>query len=189
MWRVFHRALATRLALFKRRVVVSPICPICNEQEKSVEHMFFLCPWVEHVWFGGQLNNKMNKNEIDTFSNWLHSLIVNNMSSKQDKTQILSQVAFTCWNIWKKRCNAIFNQKSVPPLQIIHKTSCAYAAFMEITGRTQMAISGMWTSSDNHGNLQGNSQPISTWSPPDRSLFKVNVDASWNATTKKGNAS
>ncbi|XP_050157174.1 uncharacterized protein LOC126631058 [Malus sylvestris] len=93
-----------------------------------MEHMFFLCPLVESVWFGEQLNYK-----------------------------------------------------------VIHKIRCAYAAFMEATKRTQRAISGMRTSSDNHGNLEGNSQPIYAWSPLDRSLFKVNVDTSWNATTKKGN--
>ncbi|XP_068328092.1 uncharacterized protein [Pyrus communis] len=58
---------------------------------------------------------------------------------------------------------------------------------MEATRRTQRATSGRRTSSNNHGNLHGNSQPTSAWSPPDRSLFKVNADASWNATTKKGN--
>ncbi|KAM1125432.1 hypothetical protein ACFX2B_040231 [Malus domestica] len=86
MWRVLHRALATRLAFFKIRVVASPLCLICNEQEETMEHMFFLYPWVEPVWFGGQLNYKVNTNEIDTFSNWLHFLIVNNMGNKQDKT-------------------------------------------------------------------------------------------------------
>ncbi|KAB2615215.1 S2-RNase [Pyrus ussuriensis x Pyrus communis] len=70
---------------------------------------------------------------------------------------------------------------------VIRKTRSAYAAFMEATRRTQRATSGRQTSSDNHGNLHGNSQPISAWSPPDWSLFKVNVDASWNATMKKGN--
>ncbi|KAB2599795.1 ribonuclease H protein [Pyrus ussuriensis x Pyrus communis] len=154
MWRVLHRALATKLDLFKRRVAASPICPICEEQDELVEHMFFLCPWVEPLWFG---------------VNWLHSLIVNNMGIKQDKTWLLSQVALTCWNIWKERCNAIFNQKIASPL------------------RTQRATSGMRTSSNNLENRHGTFQPVHAWSPPDRSLFKVNVDASWNASTKKGN--
>lgn len=59
MWRIRHRALATRLDLSKRHVAVSPTCPICNKEDESVEHMLLMCPWVEPVWFGNQLNYKV----------------------------------------------------------------------------------------------------------------------------------
>lgn len=75
------------------------------------------------------------------------------MGSKQDKNQILSQVAFTCWNIWKERCNVIFNQKTVLPLQVIHKINCGHAAFMEAYKRSNMAAVGSGTSPGNHTNL------------------------------------
>ncbi|KAM2124648.1 hypothetical protein ACFX1Q_015215 [Malus domestica] len=75
MWCILHRALATRLDLSKRHVAVSPTCPICKEEDELVEHMLLRCPWVELVWFGGQLNYKVNRMEIDTFENWLISLI------------------------------------------------------------------------------------------------------------------
>lgn len=42
MWRTLHRALAT--------------CHICNKEDESVEHTLLMCPWVEPVWFGSQLN-------------------------------------------------------------------------------------------------------------------------------------
>ncbi|KAM2301691.1 hypothetical protein ACFX1S_032583 [Malus domestica] len=49
IWQILHRVVATRLDLFKRHVAVSPTCPICNEEEESVEHLFLLCPWVQPV--------------------------------------------------------------------------------------------------------------------------------------------
>ncbi|KAB2595307.1 ribonuclease H protein [Pyrus ussuriensis x Pyrus communis] len=66
MWCILHIALATRLDLSKRHVNISPISPICNKEDELVEHMLLLCPWVEPVWFGGQLNYKVNRFEIDT---------------------------------------------------------------------------------------------------------------------------
>ena len=91
----------------------------------SFYHMLLLCSWVGPAWFGSQLNYKVNKNEITTFSKWLNSLIGTNMGNKQENNFTVSQVAFTCWNIWKERCNAIFNQKIVSPLQVIHMINCA----------------------------------------------------------------
>lgn len=81
----------------------------------------------------------------------------------------------------------LFSIRKLSPLQVIYKTNCAYAAFMEATRRTQRAAMGTGSISGNHGNLNGTSQTTSIWSAPDLSWFKVNVDASWNPTTKKGN--
>lgn len=124
--------------------------------------------------------------EIDTFQNWLFSLIMTNMGSKRDKNRILSHVAFACWNIWKERCHAIFNQKTVSHLQVIHKINCAHAAFMEASKRSQHVTMGN-TQSD-QAQLDGAHQPCSVWSTPEPSWYKVNVDASWNSITKKGYA-
>ena len=184
MWRILHRALATRLDLSKRHVVVSPTCHICNKEDESVEHMLLMCPWVEPVWFGSQLNYKVNMTEIDTFQNWLFSLILTNMGSKRDKNRILSHVAFACWNIWKERCHAIFNQKTVSPLQVIHKINCAHAAYMEASKRSQHVSMG--NTQSNQAQLEGVHQACSVWSTPEPSWYKVNVDANWNSITKKG---
>ena len=56
MWRSLHCALPTLVELFKKHVVPSSVCPICHALDESVEHLFFLCPWVAPVWFGGVLN-------------------------------------------------------------------------------------------------------------------------------------
>ncbi|KAL6272179.1 hypothetical protein ACE6H2_022871 [Prunus campanulata] len=43
-WRILNKALATRLELFKVRCALSPVCPICEQAEESIEHTLFLCP-------------------------------------------------------------------------------------------------------------------------------------------------
>ncbi|KAH0996498.1 hypothetical protein GBA52_020362 [Prunus armeniaca] len=49
LWRLLSCSLATCLNLFRRKIRVSPLCPICEELEESKEHLFFLCPWVRTV--------------------------------------------------------------------------------------------------------------------------------------------
>ncbi|KAM2332167.1 hypothetical protein ACFX1X_022757 [Malus domestica] len=56
VWKALHRALATMAELFKRRSAPTSACPLCLQQDETIEHLLLLCPWVEAVWFGGQFN-------------------------------------------------------------------------------------------------------------------------------------
>lgn len=61
MWNLCHNALHTREALWKRKIVGSPVCPIyCNEPE-TPEHLFLLCLWIEPCWFAAQLGPLPNR--------------------------------------------------------------------------------------------------------------------------------
>ncbi|KAL6285845.1 hypothetical protein ACE6H2_010235 [Prunus campanulata] len=52
MWRMFRGCLPIKDALFRRHLGVAPLCPLCNNEPKTKEHMFLLCGWVQYVWFG-----------------------------------------------------------------------------------------------------------------------------------------
>lgn len=99
MWKTFHRALATMVDLFKRRSSPSPTCPICHNNDELMEHLFLLCPWVENIWFGMVLNYKLNRDDILTWAQWLHSLIKYDFRTNQDRGWLLFHVAFACWHI------------------------------------------------------------------------------------------
>lgn len=47
IWQVSVGAVATRAALFKRKCVDNPVCPICLTDEETLEHLLFLCPWAK----------------------------------------------------------------------------------------------------------------------------------------------
>lgn len=99
--------------LFKKRSMQSHVCPLCNTQEESVGHLLILCPWVKLVWFGGALNLKINRDQITTWADWLIDVSGIAGVSKPEVNRKLSFISFTCWQIWKAKCNAIFNQVSV----------------------------------------------------------------------------
>ena len=43
VWRACHNLLPTKANLFKRRVTDSLLCPICNLEDESVEHVVWSC--------------------------------------------------------------------------------------------------------------------------------------------------
>lgn len=66
VWLSLHRGLATRYNMFRMRVSLSPICPICNGHEETIEHLFLQCPWVNVIWFCGALNYRIDGESISS---------------------------------------------------------------------------------------------------------------------------
>lgn len=87
--------------LFKRHLALNPMCPIFHLQEESIEHLLLFCPWVEPIWFGGNLNYKIDRNGISSWVDWFELVAYSQLGDKGDRLQVLSYVAFTCWHIWK----------------------------------------------------------------------------------------
>lgn len=51
LWKACSNCLPTMANIFVKKVVNYPLYPICHEFPESIEHVFFLCPWVRGVWF------------------------------------------------------------------------------------------------------------------------------------------
>ena len=86
----------------------------------------------------------------------------------------MAYITFTCWSIWKARCEAVFNSRQPSPGRTILAVSMVVSSFIE-------ANSGI-------GNSQGllNVVPYvpSQWSPPANGVLKVNVDANWKGISR-----
>ncbi|KAM1110754.1 hypothetical protein PS2_010026 [Malus domestica] len=85
-------------------------------------HMLLRCPWVETIWFGGQLGLRMVGEGVSSFHQWLSDLI-NLTHNLQDRSRLLSVIAFSCWYIWKARCNYVFKASTIAPSQMDGKAT------------------------------------------------------------------
>lgn len=108
LWRACSNLLPTMANLFLKKIVKSPLCPICNEYPKSVEHMLFLCPWVLGVWFGIPLSYKVKLEEIYTIDDWLLLVSTKLNVNQASRNEIWCWISFTLWIIWKARCEVIY---------------------------------------------------------------------------------
>ncbi|KAM0993800.1 hypothetical protein ACFX2A_009539 [Malus domestica] len=76
------------------------MCPICKTQEESVLHLLLRCPWVEPIWYGGPLGLRRVGEGVSSYHHWL-SVLINHTPNLQDRSRLLSVIAFSCWYIWK----------------------------------------------------------------------------------------
>ena len=49
-FKLLHRILYTNYDLTKRNIDVSPLCTFCNEQNETIEHVFYSCRFTETFW-------------------------------------------------------------------------------------------------------------------------------------------
>ncbi|KAH0976946.1 hypothetical protein GBA52_026665 [Prunus armeniaca] len=103
LWKALRNWLATKENMFMRKISSSHICPICCNELETMEHMLLLCTWVVLIWFGGQLNLRIDKFSISIFANWLLTTVGDLPCSPTDSCGTISIIAFTCWHIWKLR--------------------------------------------------------------------------------------
>lgn len=44
LWRVLANAIPTFFNLYRRKIAVSPLCPVCHSFDETIEHLLLLCP-------------------------------------------------------------------------------------------------------------------------------------------------
>ncbi|CAL2228879.1 unnamed protein product [Prunus armeniaca] len=172
-WKIISKALATRLNLYKRKLNVNMICPLCNDQVESEEHLFFLCPWVKMVWFCSTFNYRVNTRSFTTFDQWVESLVQMKFPSFLDKRNFLTNLI---WFIWKVRCQFIFYGCKHEPTRVLQMANSMVGDFLEaylpsnsivITHREVLPTQPHWT-------------------PPRTGWVKVNSDGAWKTNKAAG---
>ncbi|KAM1383307.1 hypothetical protein PS2_035388 [Malus domestica] len=175
MWKSLHGVIPTMSELFKKRSMPYPNCPICHNSEESVEHLLLLCPWVEPVWFGGVLNLRIARAEVPNWVEWFISTSTVLGGTNDDRLSLLSFVAFSCWHIWKARCNFVYNNCQINPTQMRWAISNSACAFSDAVGRNPDPSVRRTVAS-----------PVARWATLPLQYTKINVDASWSASTRAG---
>ncbi|KAB2600004.1 hypothetical protein D8674_010275 [Pyrus ussuriensis x Pyrus communis] len=159
-----HNCLPTREALCRR------------SHDETLEHIFLACSWVEPIWFGGALGYKVDRLSLPYWVDWIQAVFSPNFGSSADAVWRRAYIVFTCWCIWKARCDFVFNGVSVNPSKVLAAVSAAVSSFFgakALDGVRRGGV-GRWDSRD------------ARWCAPAFPFVKINVDASWSKASKMG---
>ncbi|KAH0972778.1 hypothetical protein GBA52_024934 [Prunus armeniaca] len=179
LWRAISGAISSRLALFRRKLVTNPLCPICNCFEESVEHILFLCTWTHPVWFGSVFSYRIIPNAFTTLDRWLHDMLSIPDTPHEDFLHRFSLLSFLCWEIWKARCDFVFKGTNPDPRLVIKRANDSYSEFWEAnTCFSRLSGSRTTPSSPYVGRDR--------WLPPLANAIKINFDGAWSPGTSHG---
>lgn len=117
IWKLLNHILTVRVFLRVRLRGIEVSCPICNQREESVEHLFWTCPDIQQIWKDINLWWNLSFYFIPQMNNLVPVLLNKEIKSKHREVW-MTVVMLAWWNIWKVR-NAIifqgakFNQAAV----------------------------------------------------------------------------
>ncbi|KAG6632093.1 hypothetical protein I3843_13G119000 [Carya illinoinensis] len=102
LWKSVSNLLPTKENLFKKKILDSPLCPVCNVENETLLHGLWECPAVRDVW--GERDSPVSKwgNIFDNFADLWADLCCRLEVRNHDL------VAVVCYRIWQRMNNLIF---------------------------------------------------------------------------------
>ncbi|XP_039065107.1 uncharacterized protein LOC120210455 [Hibiscus syriacus] len=178
LWQLSHQKVAVRAELLRRGVNIGDnfLCPLCNLEEESVQHLFISCPvswvmWTKLIGFWG-VRLALPSNPPSLLSSWEvlrpNSVIL----------QFIPGVVF--WSIWKIRNEIIFDKGKLDIISLFFTVRFRLAKwflakFPLITLQVDSLI-GDPTLADNLTAHKTGNNTVLSWIPPPVDFFKMNVD-------------
>ncbi|PRQ24859.1 putative reverse transcriptase zinc-binding domain-containing protein [Rosa chinensis] len=131
LWQAVNNAISTYYNLFKRKIVASPICPKCGLAPETIEHIILLCPIAICTWFACSLNYKINVQEITSVDRWIEQILKLAGPHKELQKSCLTTISFIFWELWKSRCQFIYQATNTHPMMIASRAEKAALEFLK----------------------------------------------------------
>lgn len=119
LWGVCSKVVAKNKILGRRKIATESLSQIYREQEETIEHVLQQCDRTRAIWFGLDINYKVQKDQVTCFDSWLLDIRKMVLSTKADGTKLFVLIAYTYWIIWKERCRVIRQGKMSEPDKVV----------------------------------------------------------------------
>ena len=111
--------IPTADALRRRNILVNdPLCPLCDEVEESVDHLFTCCFYASVLWQHVSTWCKVQNLFVFSFKDLMEAYIHVGLSGKA-KDIFYGIIIIGCWSIWKARNNSKFQKRKARMEDII----------------------------------------------------------------------
>ncbi|GKA69480.1 RNA-directed DNA polymerase, eukaryota, reverse transcriptase zinc-binding domain protein [Tanacetum coccineum] len=133
LWRLGLNKLPSKINLQRKGIDVgSVLCPICQDDVESVNHLFFNCDMAKHLWNllakWWDLDIPVCANILEWYS-WLDSL----RASTKVRTFLEGVGGTLLWSIWSFRNRLVFS--SPPPKKALLWDSVVSQSYLWISSR------------------------------------------------------
>ncbi|OMO88162.1 hypothetical protein COLO4_20392 [Corchorus olitorius] len=146
----------------------SATCFLCGQEDESVEHMLLGCDWTRGIWLS-ICGLRIYHESLSTFDQWLSQVILNDDNLLGVKEDLVRKIAFTCWGIWKARCERVLTDSQDLGYRTVNRIQQALEEWMRVKDRLE----------PKHDSVDGRTVSDDLWQKPDEGWFKVNCDGAF----------
>lgn len=119
IWLIFHNKLPTNFLRAKRGMIISDLCPRCNNSPETINHLFRDCPKAIQLWDKFQTGRAMRTGfESSTFDWVSHNLKRSRILHLNKDIPWNTLFCTILWQIWKDR-----NKKSFDDIDMVPEVS------------------------------------------------------------------
>jgi hypothetical protein len=165
VWKVCNNILPTKVSLFGKKVIQSPICQYCLREEETLVHILWNCPSSIAVWQECPRSiQKLAMEPTDGRSmveGWLQKL-------NGDDFKFAIAVAR---QIWLRRNVFIFEHLFMPPMQVILAVKSSLEDYEEVVATLEISRENSCS-----GRVR--------WEKPPLGVLKLNWDAALHTETQ-----
>jgi hypothetical protein len=138
MWLASKGRLQCRANLFKKRIVTTPACEVCQGTEETTDHILLHCPFARGFWnaLGLLIDDGLTVHGMQSLPR------IQNIPAKQ----FSSFLALCCWQLWKRRNALIFRNENLPLRQVLHAYALDAAAWRPRSKKKEKEINTAWCS-------------------------------------------
>lgn len=123
MWRACHNALATKSNLLRQKITKDPLCPLCEAEEETTNHVLWGCPAAGLIWSmcGSKIQKRCIVNEEFVF-------IIKELQRylDNDDKELIEVVAR---NVWLRRIAMVHGKPISPYTSVVNNAYDSLAAF------------------------------------------------------------
>lgn len=171
MWRVMNKAIASKEALFHWKCAPDPLCPICENEVETPEHLFLLCPWVRRAWYVAPVQLRLDEFNVTRVEKWIEAFL---LQPELEATGVREYIACHLWSIWKIRCQWVFERVEPHPMKAVLDAKDLMQGFLatkEINAANETPVA-----TTTHGG----------WQKPPSHCLKLNCDGAFCAPISRG---
>lgn len=179
MWRVLSEAIPVGTILMRRGITTNAQCKRCCQDNESIEHLFFTCPYVQALWRGIQNLHRDICNPSSSLQNRFQAIIecYNNHWLSDLERQL---PIWILWRIWKSRNILVYQQRGSSWHQDLVKAVTEAKEWVTITSNGSLEQNLQRPQRvDNHH---------SCWLKPEEGYIKCNYDCNYHTNDNPSNA-
>lgn len=172
LWKIYHGRLLTNVARVHRGLSTDASCPICNGGMEDLQHVLRDCPVTLDLWKDIVDPRVWNRFKTINFGDWFSW----NMGAGRGvkvTDDWRRTFASTCWWVWKRRNNVIFEGKMISNSNIRAAVNTGLQSLMEASKKL--------STPQNLGNSIFKASE--KWEPPPADWIKVNTDGAYSPAT------
>ncbi|KAL1224904.1 hypothetical protein V5N11_035212 [Cardamine amara subsp. amara] len=102
LWRMMENALATGTILGRHNITVDATCKRCCQEDESIHHLFFMCPYAQSISRGANISHRILLDPLVDLNTKIKS--IGECNHIKRIPSLLNQLPiWILWRIWKSR--------------------------------------------------------------------------------------